>query len=406
MAGNLVVGQSGGPTAVINASLAGVVQTALASHHIDRVLGAIDGARGLLSENLIDLCLEDQQTLELLRQTPGAALGTSRLKLNEDHFERLLAVFKAHDIRYFCLIGGNDSMDTAHKVGQMAAEHNYELHAIGVPKTVDNDLACTDHCPGYGSAARFVALTMRDTGIDSQSGKSSTPVKIVEIMGRHAGWLTASAALARTAASHGAPHLIYVPERPVSLDEFLSDVEMAYKERGYVVVALSEGVRDASGRFLGVMDEKVDAFGHQQLGGVSAILAGEVSRRLGLKTRFEKPDTMQRSSVALASRTDQAEAFMVGQHAIHAMERGETGKMITLEREPGPVYRCYTGVVDLCDVAGVEKPMPAEFLASDKRDVSDAFIQYAYPLIGEPLAPTTTFARHAIERVLPAWERD
>jgi ATP-dependent phosphofructokinase / diphosphate-dependent phosphofructokinase len=405
MAGNLIVGQSGGPTAVINASLAGVVQAALASSQIDRVLGALDGARGILHEDLVDLRHEDPHMLELLRQTPGAALGTSRLRLGEEHFERVLALFKAHDIRYFCLIGGNDSMDTAHQIEQMAAGEHYELHAIGVPKTVDNDLACTDHCPGYGSAARFVALTIRDTGIDSQSGKSSTPVKIVEIMGRHAGWLTASAALARSTTSGGAPHLIYVPERPVSLDEFLNDIETIYRERGYVVVALSEGVRDAAGHFLGVMDTTIDAFGHQQLGGVSAILAGEVTRRLGLKARFEKPDTMQRSSVALASRVDQAEAFLVGQTAVHAMERGETGKMVTLERAPGPTYHCHTGLVELSKVAGVEKMLPAEFLTSDRRDISDAFIQYANPLIGDPIAPTATLARRVVERALPPWQR-
>lgn len=404
MAGNLIVGQSGGPTAVINASLAGVVETALASSQIGHVLGAVNGTRGILHEELIDLCREDTQTLDLLRQTPGAALGTSRLKLSEAHYQRLLDVFKAHDIRYVCLIGGNDSMDTANKLARLAAERAFDLQVIGVPKTVDNDLVLTDHCPGYGSAARFVAHTMRDTGIDSQSGRLSTPVKIVEIMGRHAGWLTASAGLARVATPGGAPHLIYVPERPVTMDDILSDVENVYRKEGYVVIALSEGVRDPAGEFLGRIDSTIDAFGHHQLGGVSAILAQQVTDRLGLKARFEKPDTMQRSSVALASRTDQEEAYLVGQRAVQAMESGETGKMVTLERPPGTEYRCETGLAELSNVAGVEKNMPDEFLSSNCRDVTAAFIDYALPLIGEPLPPTAVLERHIVERALPPWE--
>ena len=403
MAGNLVIAQSGGPTAVINASLAGVMRSALASSRIGGVYGAIGGTQGILNEELIDLGHESARTLELLRQTPGAALGTSRLRLKEEYVERLFAVLAMHDIRYLCLIGGNDSMDTAHRITDFATERGYELHVVGVPKTVDNDLAHTDHCPGYGSAARFVAATMRDTGIDSRSGKLSTPVKIVEIMGRHAGWLTAAAALARAGVPDGAPHLIYVPERPVSLDEFIADIDTAYRERGYVVAALSEGVRTPNGEFLGLTDATVDAFGHQQLGGVSAILAQEVSRKLGLKARFEKPDTMQRSSAALVSYVDRAEAFMVGQEAVRAIEAGETGKMITLDRDDGPEYRCHAGLVDVRQVAGAEKRLPDKYLAADGRDVTPAFIDYACPLIGEPLLSVATLEGHLVEKHLPPW---
>jgi len=402
MAGNLLVGQSGGPTAVINASLAGVVQMALSSSQIAGVYGAVHGLLGVLNEDLVDLRQEGEQTLALLRTTPGAALGTSRLKLKAGHYKRLLDVFQAHDIRYFAYIGGNDSMDTAHQVGRLARDRGYELHVLGIPKTVDNDLAHTDHCPGYGSAARFVATTVRDTGLDSWAGALSTPVKIVEIMGRHAGWLAAAAALAREGIPDGAPHLIYLPEHPITVESFVSDVERAYKRYGYVVVALSEGVRDPSGAFVCTATATQDAFGHRQLGGASAILAQEVRNRLGLKARFEKPDTMQRSSAALASSVDRAEALLVGQAAVHAMLAGASDKMVTLEREPGPAYRCGTGLVELSAVAGVEKLMPAAFLAADGHDVTAAFLEYARPLIGEPLPAVAILRRQPVVRRLPA----
>ena len=404
MAGNLLVAQSGGPTAVINASLAGVVRTALDAPYIGRVLGAVDGIRGVLDEELVDLGKENPQTFDLLPQTPGAALGTSRIRLREEHFERVLSVLKVHDIRSICFIGGNDSMDTAHKLGQLAGGSGYALQVIGVPKTVDNDLAGTDHCPGYGSAARFVAATTRDTGIDTWSGRLSTPVKIVEIMGRHAGWLTASAALAREYAPTGAPHLIYLPERPMTVKAFLADVERVYRERGYVVAALSEGVCDPAGELLGTSTACLDAFGHPQLGGVSAILAQKVADELGLKARFEKPDTMQRSSTALASPIDRQEAFTVGREAVRALGKGVTGAMITLEREAGPEYTCRTGLVDLEKVAGVERKLPAEYLSPKGPDVTAAFLDYVRPLVGEPLPAVAFLQRFAVKKRLPPWE--
>lgn len=404
MGGKLLVVQSGGPTAVINASLVGVVRAALQSPVIDGVYGAVNGPLGILREELVDLGRESTSTLSLLMQTPGAGLGTSRLKLRDAHYDRILAVLKAHDIHFLCFIGGNDSMDSAATLKKLALESGYALLVMGVPKTVDNDLAHTDHCPGYGSAARFVAATMRDTGIDSWSGKLSTPVKIVEIMGRHAGWLTASSALAREDVPEGAPHLIFLPERPVAVEEFLAEVEAAYKEHGYVVVALSEGVRNPAGEFLGTATEAVDAFGHKQLGGVSAILAAQVTEELGLKARFEKPDTMQRSSSLLASSVDREEAFAVGQEAVRAMERDISGKMLTLERQEGEEYHCRTGMVDLERVAGVERSLPDEYIAPDGRDVTPAFLDYVRPLIGEPLPQVGFLERHPVTAVLPSWE--
>jgi len=403
MSGNLLVAQSGGPTAVINASLAGVVQTAIASRQIAGVYGAVNGILGVLDEELVDLRREDAATIGALRGTPGAALGASRFKLTPAHSDRLLHVFQAHDIRYFAYIGGNDSMETAQQVVQLAGERGWDMQVIGVPKTVDNDLAYTDHCPGYGSAARFVAATMRDTGLDSWSAALSTPVKIVEIMGRHAGWLTASAALARAGIPDGAPHLIYVPERPLTLEVILADIERVHKELGYVVVALSEGARQPAGQLLGALSAAQDAFGHPQLGGVSAIVAQQVTARLGLKARFEKPDTMQRSSAALISGVDLAEAYLVGQMAVEAMLAGVSGKMVALERLPDAEYHCHTKLVDLSLVAGIEKRMPDAFLAADGRDVTPAFLDYARPLIGEPLPPAAILRREKVARRLPAW---
>ncbi|MBC7240980.1 MAG: 6-phosphofructokinase [Anaerolineae bacterium] len=403
MAGNLLVAQSGGPTAVINASLAGVVQTAIESGRFDRVLGALDGTLGILRETLVDLTQEEPAVWKLVLQTPGAALGTSRLKLTDAHYDRILAVLKAHDVHYLCLIGGNDSMDSAYKLSRLAEHSGYELLVVGVPKTVDNDLAYTDHCPGYGSAARFVAVTVRDTCIDSWSGKLSTPVKIVEIMGRHAGWLTASAALARESTPDGAPHLIYVPERPVTLEQFLEDVETVYRQYGYAVVALSEGVRNPQGELLGTAVEAVDAFGHRQLGGVSAILAEKVSERLRLKARFEKPDTMQRSSSALVSHVDREEAFRVGQEAVRAVLQDISGKMVTLEREEGPAYHCRTGLADLDKVAGVERLLPDAYLNANDHDVTPAFLDYVRPLIGDPFPPVGFLRRYPVPAGLPPW---
>jgi 6-phosphofructokinase 1 len=223
-------------------------------------------------------------------------------------------------------------------------------------------------------------------------------------MGRHAGWLTAAAALAREGVPDGAPHLIYLPERPVTLEQFLAEIEAAYRARGWVVAAVSEGLRTPAGELLGTVSAATDAFGHRQLGGVSAILAQQVSEKLGLKARFEKPDTMQRSSAALASPVDRQEAFEAGQAAVRAMVRGLTGKMVTLEREPGPMYICHTGLVDLSEVAGVERSLPDAYIAADGRDVTPAFLEYARPLIGGPLPPVATLARRRVERRLPAWK--
>lgn len=393
---NLLVAQSGGPTAVINSSLVGVIEEGKSQAQIGTVIGAERGIKGVLEEALVDLSREAPATLRALRQTPSAALGTSRHKLKGDDLERIVEVLRKYDVGYFCFIGGNDSMDTANRIGALAIERKYDLQVMGIPKTVDNDLVETDHCPGYGSAARFVAATLRDAGLDTEAGATSTPVKIIEIMGRHAGWLTAATALAREGREDAAPHLIYVPERPVTVDDILADVERVVRRLGMAVVAVSEGIRDPAGHFLAATSTAVDAFGHQQLGGVSAYLADQVTRATGLKARFEKPDTMQRASTCLISPVDAEEAYQVGAAAVRAMLAGQTAQMVSLQREPGAEYRVSTRLVPLEQVANRERHLPEEYMAGPEEGVSEAFLAYARPLIGPPLPEHGRLARHPL----------
>ena len=397
--GNLVVSQSGGPTAVINCSLAGVVQEALQQEAIGGVFGALYGIEGVLEENLIDLGKESAETLDLLRTTPGSALGMSRRKLTEEDYGQILDVFKAHNVRYFFYIGGNDSMDTSNKVSKMAIAKGYELYVVGVPKTVDNDLVITDHCPGYASAARFVANTVRDTGFDTESGYLSTPVKIVEMMGRHAGWVTAAAVLGKEK-EIDPPHLVYIPERATSLEGILSDIKDAHKAYGGVVVAISEGVHGPDGKPLMTAVQSTDAFGHVQLGGVSVWLAQKVKDELGLKCRFEKPDTMQRSSILMASSVDQEEAYRVGRDAVRFAMQGYTDCMVALQRDPGPKYHCSTIRVPLSEIANREKLIPDEMIGADGHSITSAFVDYALPLVGGKLMPYARLARHAVPKKL------
>lgn len=395
---NLLVAQSGGPTAVINNSLVGVIEEAKGRREVGTVIGAERGIEGVLGEHLLDLSRESPETLAALRQTPSAALGTSRHKLKGNDLERIVEVFQKYNVGYFCYIGGNDSMDTADRISALALERGYDLRVIGIPKTVDNDLMETDHCPGYGSAARFVAATLRDAGLDTEAGAASTPVKIIEIMGRHAGWLTAASVLAREGRANAAPHLVYVPERPVTVDGILADIERVVRRLGMAVVAVSEGVHDAEGHFLAATSNAVDAFGHQQLGGVSAYLADQVTRATGLKARFEKPDTMQRASTCLISPTDAQEAYEVGAAAVRAALAGQTAQMVTLVREPGAEYRVRTGLVPLSKVANRERHLPEEYMAEAEEGATEAFLAYARPLIGPPLPVHGRLARYPLAR--------
>jgi len=400
--GNLVVGQSGGPTAVINNSLVGVIQEALAQEKIGGIYGLLHGIAGVLREEFVDLRAESPDALETLRNTPASALGTVRYKVTDADYERLLEVLMAYNVRYFLYIGGNDSADTTHKMHLIAAQKGYELHAIGVPKTVDNDLAVTDHCPGYGSAARFVAAAVRNTGYDTIAMGDTGPLKVMEIMGRNAGWLTAAAALAKEDPDDP-PQLIYVPEHGVSVEQVIEDVRYWHKKVGHCIIAASEGMKDDKGGDFAKPPLKsgggkaaVDAFGHAAKGGVAEFLEDVLKEALGLRTRLDKPGYLQRSFGELISSVDREEAYRVGREAVRAAVSGESDKMVTLIRRPGPVYAVDTGLAPLEKIANNEHKMPAEFINEKGNGVTPAFIEYARPLIGGPLIP---YARLACKMV-------
>jgi 6-phosphofructokinase 1 len=397
--GNLVVGQSGGPTAVINNSLVGVIDEAMEHEEIEGIYGMLHGIAGVLHEDFIDLRQESTQTLETLRYTPASALGTVRYKVTEEDYERLVNVLRRYEIRYFFYIGGNDSMDTTHKIHLAAERMGYELHAVGVPKTIDNDLAKTDHCPGYGSAARFVASAIRNSGFDTQAMGESGPIKLMEIMGRNAGWLTAASSLARQKEGDP-PHLIYMPEHGVSLDQIVADVRAAYDKYGYCVAAISEGLRDENGEDLGadVGPVAVDAFGHKSKGGVVDVIADVINEELGMRARFDKPNYLQRSFAELQSPVDRDEAYEVGRAAVTAAVKGETDQMVTIVRLPGGEYRSDTDLADLDEVANHERLVPEEFINDEGNDVTEAFIEYGRPLIGGPLKEYARLTKYRVEK--------
>jgi ATP-dependent phosphofructokinase / diphosphate-dependent phosphofructokinase len=399
--GNLVVGQSGGPTAVINASLYGVVAEAKAHAEITGVYGSLSGILGVLNENLADLGAENDTELARLRTTPSAALGSCRKKLKSEDYARILEVFRAHNVRYFCYIGGNDSADTTNRVGALAQESGYDLRVIGIPKTIDNDLAFTDHCPGYGSVARFWAMAVRGAGKDTEAIGIVDNVKVIETMGRNAGWITASCALAREH-EDDAPHLIYLPERPFRQEAFLADVKRVYDRLGYCVVAVCEGLQNEKGELITASTNAldVDSFGHPQLGGVSDYLCKLIANNLGIKARYDKPGTIQRMMAEAASTVDLAEAELVGRTAVRLAIEGVTAKMVTLERTGNHPYTCTTGLADLEAVANAEKPVPEEFINAAGNYVTPAFLEYARPLMGEPLAPFARLEKKRVETKL------
>ncbi len=400
LARNLLIAQSGGPTAAINSSVCGIIVEAMKSSKIDGIFGAINGILGVLNEELVDLRAEDPLTIQNLRKTPAAALGSCRYKLNEHDYSRVMEVFGAHKISYFLYAGGNDSMDTAHKVAQLAGERGYDLHVMGVPKTVDNDLMVTDHCPGYGSVARFNAIAVRDSGLDTESIYTTDTVKIIETMGRDTGWITASTALGKDGAD-SAPHLIYLPERPFVTGKFLEDVKSVYDRLGRVVVCVCEGLKDENGEFVKASTKQVDTdkFGHAQLGGVADYLTNLISENLKLKARCDKPGTIQRVSMTCASKIDLDEAYRVGQVAASKALEGESDKMVTLVRRGNEPYECETGLVELEKVALRTKKVPDEFISKESNFVSDEFLEYARPLIGGPLPEYAHLKRKMVEKL-------
>ena len=390
--GACVIGQSGGPTSVINASAYGVIRTALDNPNITAVFGAEHGIKGVLNDRLFDMSKEDAEELELLKYTPSSALGSCRYKMkdpdvDDTDYKRILEVFRKHDIRYFFYNGGNDSMDTCNKISKFMQRSGYECRVMGVPKTIDNDLFGTDHCPGYASAAKYIATGCMEVYQDARVYDTGM-ICIIEIMGRHAGWLTAAAALAT---EYGAgPDLIYLPETDFDMDKFLADVERIYKERGNCMVAVSEGIHYADGSFVSeAKTSATDGFGHAQLGGLAALLANVVKEKLGVKVRGIELSLLQRCGAHLASETDIEESFMAGKAAVENAVAGITDKMVAFERgEIDGHYACKTKLLNLTDVANFEKKVPLEWINAEQNFVTKEFIDYALPLIqGEPKLP-------------------
>jgi 6-phosphofructokinase len=388
--GNCLVAQSGGPTAVINASVAGVISEALNQECIEEIYGGMNGVLGILKEDLIDLAEESQQNIRGLRFTPASALGTCRFKLKRDQeYERILEVFEAHNIRYFFYCGGNDSQDTADKISKLAQSKGYALRVIGVPKTIDNDLVTTDHCPGYGSVVKYLCSVVKESALDHEAMGQHDLVSIIEVMGRNAGWIAAGTTLAKSKENpNDAPHLIYLPELPFSQDKFVEDVQNVLKKNKYCMVVVGEGLVDKDGNYVANSASGQDAFGHQQLGGIGDYLANYVEQNLAVKARSCKLGIGQRAAAHCSSQTDNDEAFMAGQAAVKAAMDGETDKMVILVRGEGEAYSCETGLAPLSEIANGVKEIPEDWISEDGVSMTAKFIKYAQPLVmGEVEVP-------------------
>lgn len=403
MPGKLLVGQAGGATAVINSSLVGVVREAAGGEQFDAIWGMRRGAEGALESEFVDLSSLSPRILSDLAATPGAALGSSRHKLSDDDVETLLTLFERHDIRALIYIGGNDSADTIHRLARMALERGKGLQAIAVPKTIDNDLPVTDHSPGYGSIARYVAIATMDSAKDTESMPTMYPVKFIEVMGRDAGWVAAAATLGKLE-DGDAPHLLYIPERPLSRAQLIEDVEQTHRAFGHVVAVLAETIRDETGKpfaDLSISDE-LDAFGHPLLRGTASSMCRIVQDELGLRARYDKPGSLQRMSMICASPVDLAEAEMVGREAVRLVVRGETDRMATLVRESDDPYRCRVGSAPLEAIANRQWLLPHSFLSPDGHRTTEDFRRYALPLLGpNPFPSYSRLRAPAVDVSLP-----
>ncbi len=386
--GACIIGQSGGPTSVINASAYGVIRTALDNDSITKVYGAAHGIKGVLDDVLYDMGAEDADELKLMMQTPSSALGSCRYKLKDSDvddtdYKRILEIFKKYDVRYFFYNGGNDSMDTCNKISKYMQKVGYACRIMGVPKTIDNDLWGTDHCPGYASAAKYIATSCMEVYLDARVYDTGM-VCVLEIMGRHAGWLTAAAALA----SHAGlgPDLIYLPETDFDVDAFIADVKRIYAQNGKCLVAVSEGIHDKTGKLIaeyGADNAPVDAFGHKQLGGLAATLVNMLKAEMNVKVRGIEFSLLQRCAAHCASATDVNESFLAGKTAVEAAVAGVTDKMVGYERsyDSDGKYVCNIKMMDLADVANTEKKVPREWINEAGNGLNDRFIEYALPLI-------------------------
>lgn len=394
--GNAVVGQSGGPTAAINATLAGVIRGAFSAKEkgiIDTLFGMRNGIEGFLCEDFVDLFafFDSEEKISLLENTPAAALGSCRRKLKSheedaETYAKMLEIFKKNNIRYFFYIGGNDSMDTVLKLSRYAASHDYEMRVIGVPKTIDNDLVATDHTPGFGSAAKFVAATMKEIRRDV-SVYTMKAVTIVEVMGRDAGWLTASAALPSLVGD--GPDLVYLPERAFDFDEFVEDVKAALLKRPAVLVAVSEGARTADGEYVGAGSQSgaVDVFGHKYLSGAGKVLESYVKEKIGCKVRSIELSLPQRCASHIASLTDLKESVMVGRGAVDAALSGKTAVMMTFVRSESDEYSVTVGSADIAGIANEIKTVPTEFINERGNGITEAGLKYLAPLIEGEVSP-------------------
>ncbi|MBA2277335.1 MAG: diphosphate--fructose-6-phosphate 1-phosphotransferase [Chloroflexia bacterium] len=386
---SLLVGQSGGATAVINASLIGVVDAAREARSFARVLGMRNGIEGLLGEQFIDLTAHDQATLDRVRLTPSASLGTGRYKLKDDELDRALDLMTAHGVTVFIYIGGNDSADTAHRLAVRARARNQTLTVVAVPKTIDNDLPETDHCPGYGSIARFLANAVRDATYDSLASPRLYPVKFVEVMGRDAGWVPAAGTLGFAADEADLLPRIFLPERPpASTDDVLAAVAADVARRGFAVAVVPETLRTATGAHLGGdVPEYVDQFGHPYFPSPGLALTRLVAEQLGLRARCDRPGTIARMSMSLVSAVDLAEAYALGRAAVARALAGESEIMTALRRVSDAPYRCEVTTVPLTAVANKVRPLPDAFIGADGTSLAPAFRTYALPLLGPDPVP-------------------
>ncbi|MBE6777478.1 MAG: 6-phosphofructokinase [Ruminococcaceae bacterium] len=380
---NIAVAQSGGPTVAINASLMGVFEQALKSVEIDKVYGSLNGIEGIINQNLVVLndLVKGEEDIELIKTTPSTVLGSCRYKMpspddKPEVYEKIVECFKKHNIGAFFYIGGNDSMDTTDKLSKYTMQNGIDVKVIGIPKTIDNDLCYTDHTPGFGSAAKYLATTMQEIVRDSAVYDLKS-VTVVEIMGRHAGWLTASSGVLH-ANGETAPHLIYLPESEFSAEKFLNDVRAQLEIRNSVIVAVSEGIKldDASYR-----SGKVDNFGHEYLSGIGKLLENLITEKIGCKVRSIELNVMQRCSSHLSSKTDIEEATLIGSEGVKAALSGETGKMMTFERVSNNPYKIEIGMVDAKLVANAEKVFPCDWITDDGTNITHEAIQYFLPLI-------------------------
>ncbi len=390
---NLFYAQSGGVTSVINASACGVIETARQhKDKIGKVYAGLNGIVGALNENLIDTSKESASTIAALRSTPAGAFGSCRYKLksyqeNQREYERLMAVFKAHNIRYFLYNGGGDSQDTANKVSQLSLDMGFPITCIGVPKTVDNDLPITDNCPGFGSVAKYVAVSIREAGLDVASMcESSTKVFVMEVMGRHAGWIAGAAGLA-SEQEGDAPHIILFPEIAFNKDKFMRKVKSCVKKFGYCAIVVSEGAQNADGSFLADAGG-TDAFGHVQLGGVAPYIAEMIKQETGYKYHWAVADYLQRAARHIASATDVEQAYAMGKAAVEFALAGKNAVMPTIVRGKGKKYSWSVGEARLADVANVEKKMPRSYITRDGFQITEQAREYFAPLIaGEDYPP-------------------